>query len=81
MLLEEIQNICKVSEFSILAIGQNRKLENLGKCSFTSSFHSSSNLGCKNDKRLTETKTYRPSYASRRKIENFRGFRIFDLDL
>ena len=71
MLLEEIQNICKVSEFSILAIGQNRKLENLGKCSFTSSFHSSSNLGCKNNKRLTETKTYRPSSAaSRRKIEN-----------
>ena len=65
----------------ILTYTQNRKLANLGKCSFTSSFDSSCNLRCKNDKKLTEAKTYRSSYASRRKIENFRGFRVFEFNL
>ena len=65
----------------ILTYTQNRKLGNLRKCSFTSSFDSSYNLRCKNDKKLTETKTFRSSYASRRKIENFRGFRVFEFNL
>ena len=45
------------SEFSILFTGPNRKPGNLGKFSFTSNFDSSCNLRCKNDKKLTETKT------------------------
>ena len=65
----------------ILTYTQNRKLGNLRKCSLTSSFDSSYNLRCKNDKKLTETKTFRSSYASRRKIENFRGFRVFEFNL
>ena len=65
----------------ILTYTQHRKLGNLRKCSFTSSFDSSYNLRCKNDKKLTETKTFRSSYASRRKIENFRGFRVFEFNL
>ena len=40
--------ISDVSEFSILPYTQNRKLGNLGKCSFTSNFDSSCNLRCKN---------------------------------
>ena len=50
MLLEEKFKISEVSEFSILSIGQNRKIGNLGKYSFTSNFNSSCNLSCKNDK-------------------------------
>ena len=56
MLLEEKQKISDVSEFSILSYTQNRKIGNLGKCSFTSNFDSSCNLSCKNDKKLTEAK-------------------------
>ena len=48
--------ISEVSEFSILPYAQNRKLGNLGKCSFTSNFDSSCNLRCKNPRKLTETK-------------------------
>ena len=80
-LLEEKRKISAFSEFSILTYTQNRKLGNLGKFYFTSNFDSSCNLRCKNDKKLTETKTYRSSYASRRKIENLRGFRVFDFVL
>ena len=50
MLLEEKKKISEVSEFSILGIGQNWKLGNLGKCSFTSKFDSSCNLRFRNDK-------------------------------
>ena len=57
MLLEEKKKISEISEFSILSYTQNRKLGNLGKCSFTLNFDSSCNLRCKNDKKLTETKT------------------------
>ena len=46
--------ISELSEFSILSYTQNRKLGNLGKCSFTSNFGSSCNLRCKNDKKLTD---------------------------
>ena len=57
MLLEEKQKISEVSEFSILSYTQNRKLGNLGKCSFTSSSDSSCNIRSKNDKKSNETKT------------------------
>ena len=50
MLLEEKRKISEVSEFSILPYTQNRKLGNLGKCSFTSNFDSSCNLRFRNDK-------------------------------
>ena len=50
MLLEEKFKISVVSEFSILCYTQYRKLQNLGKYSFTSNFNSSCNLSCKNDK-------------------------------
>ena len=50
MLLEERKKMSEISEFSILPYIQNRKLGNLGKCSFTSNFHSSCNLRFRNDK-------------------------------
>ena len=81
MLLEEKYNISEVFKFSILSYTQNRKLGNLGKCSFTLNLDSSCNVRCQNDKKLTETKAQRSSYASRRKIKNFRGFRGFDFVL
>ena len=56
MLLEEKKKISEISEFSILSYTQNRKVGNLEKCSFTSTFDSSCNLSCKNDKKLTEAK-------------------------
>ena len=81
MLLEEKKKISEISEFSILSYTQNRKLGNLGKFSFTSNFDSSCNLRCKNNKKISETKSSRSSYASGRKKENFRGFRVFDFVL
>ena len=66
MLLEEKRKILEVSKFSILTYTRNRKLGNLKKRYFTSNF----NLRCKNDKKLTESKTCRSAYTSRRKIEN-----------
>ena len=44
------RELSKDSEFSILPYTQNRKLGNLGKCSFTSNFDSSCNLRFRNDK-------------------------------
>ena len=57
MLLEENVKIFKVTGFSVLPYIQNGKLGILRKCSFASNFGSSCNLRCKNDKKLTETKT------------------------
>ena len=57
MLLEEKVKISELSEFSILSYTKNRKLGNLGKCSFTSNFDSICNLICKNDKKIIETKS------------------------
>ena len=57
MLLKEKKGISEISEFSILSYTQNRKLGNLGKCSFTSNFDSSCNFRCKSDKKLNEAKT------------------------
>ena len=56
LLLEKVKN-SKVSEFLILSYTQNWKLGNLGKCYFTSNFDSGCNIRCKNNKKLTETKT------------------------
>ena len=50
MLLEENMKISEVSEFSILPYTQNRKLGNLGECSFTSIFDNCCNLRFRNDK-------------------------------
>ena len=50
MLLAEKVKISEVSKFSILPYTQNRKLGNLGKCSFISSFVSCYNLRFTNDK-------------------------------
>ena len=50
MFCSEKGKISEVSEFSILPYAQNRKLGNLGKCSFTSNFDSSCNLRFRNDK-------------------------------
>ena len=50
MILLKKVKISEVSEFSILSYTQNRKLGNLGKCSFTSNFDSSCNLRFRNDK-------------------------------
>ena len=57
ILLSKKVKISEVSEFSILSYIQNWKLGNLRKYSFTSNFDSSCNLRCKNNKKLTETKT------------------------
>ena len=63
MLLEEQEDISEVSEFSILSYIKNRKLENVPKCSLTSNFDRSCKLSCKNDTKLTETKTQRSGYV------------------
>ena len=47
--LEKVK-IDGVSEFSILPYTQNRKLGNLGKCSFTSNFEICGNFRLRNDK-------------------------------
>ena len=73
--------LSEISDYSILTYTQNRKLGNLGKFYFTSNFDSSCNLRCKNNKKISETKSSRSRYAFRSKKENFRGFRVFDFDL
>ena len=81
MLLEEKKKIFEVFEFSILPYTQNQNLDNLGNFYFTSNFDSSYKVRCKNDEKLTETKTQRSRYVCRRKKENSRGFRVFDFGL
>ena len=54
---KKILKISDISKFSILSYSQNRKLGIIGKRSFTSNFDNNFNLRCKNDKKLTETKT------------------------
>ena len=44
------RELSKDSEFSILPYTQNRKLGNIGKCSFSSNFESCCNLRLRNDK-------------------------------
>ena len=57
MLLEDKKKISEVSEFSILPSVENQKLGNLGNFYFTWNFDSSYNVRCKNDEKLTDTKS------------------------
>ena len=50
MLLKEKNKISEVSEFLILSYTQNRKLGNLGECSFISNFDICCNIRFRNDK-------------------------------
>ena len=78
MLLEEKYNISEVSKCSKLSYTQNRILANLRKCSIPSNSDSSCKLSSKSDEKLNRTKAQRSRYAFRRKIENFKGFRVFN---
>ena len=78
MLLEEKYNISEVSKCSTLSYTQNRILANLGKCSIPSNSDSSCKLSSKSDEKLNRTKAQRSRYTFRRKIENFKGFRVFN---
>ena len=78
MLLEEKYNISEVSKCSKLSYTQNRILANLGKCSIPSNSDSSCKLSSKSDEKLNRTKAQRSRYAFRRKIENFKGLRVFN---
>ena len=81
MLLEEKKKNSEVSEFSILSYTQNRKLGNLGKCSFTSIFDNCCNLRFRNDKNELRQKLKGRDMLLEEKKENFRGFRVFDFAL
>ena len=78
MLLFKKVKISEISEFSILPYTQNRKLGNLGKCSFTSNFHSSCNLRFRNDKNELTQKLKGEDMLLVEKKKNFRDFRVFD---
>ena len=81
MLLEEVQKIFEVSEFSILTYTQNRKLRNLRECYFTSNFDSGCNLRCKNEKNKLRQRLIGQAMLLEEKKKNFRGFRVFDFVL
>ena len=78
MLLEEKQKNSEVSEFSILPYTQNRKLGNLGKCSFTSNFESCCNLRFRNDKNELRQKRKFIKWIKKkkRKLPTFLSFRF-----
>ena len=78
MLLEEKKKISEISEFSILPYTQNRKLGNLGKCSFTSNFDSSCNLRFRRDKNelRKKLKSQDMLLEEKKKIPRFPSFRL-----
>ena len=78
MLLEEKKKISEISEFSILSHTQNRKLRNLRKCSFTSSFDSNCNLRFRNDKNELRQKLKALKWIKKkkRKLTRFPSFRF-----
>ena len=78
MLLEEKKKISEISEFPILAYTQNRKLGNLGKCSFTSNYDSSCNLKFRNDKNEPRQKpdVIKWIKKKKRKLPRFPSFRF-----
>ena len=78
MLLEEKKKISEISEFSILPYTQNRKLGNLGKCSFTSNFDSSCNLRFRRDKNelRKNLKSQDMLLEEKKKIPRFLSFRL-----
>ena len=81
MLLEKKKKkISEISEFSILPYTQNRKLGNLGKCSFTSNFDSSCNLRFRNNKNELR-QTLKGQGVLLEEKKNFRDFRVFDFAL
>ena len=80
MLLEEKKKISEISEFSILPYTQNRKLGNLGKCSFTSNFDSSCNLRFRRDKNELRKKLKSQDMLLEEKKKS-RDFRVFDFAL
>ena len=80
MLLLKKVKISEVSEFSILSYTQNRKLGNLGKCSFTSNFDSSCNLRFRNNKNELR-QTLKGQGVLLEEKKNFRDFRVFDFAL
>ena len=78
MLLEEKKKISEISEFSVLPYTQNRKLGNLGKCSFTSNFDSSCNLRFRKDKNelRKKLKSQDMLLEEKKKIPRFPSFRL-----
>ena len=78
MLLEEKKKISEISEFSILPYTQNRKLWNLGKCSFPSNFDSSCNLRFRKDKNelRKKLKSQDMLLEEKKKIPRFPSFRL-----
>ena len=80
MLLEDELKISEVSESSILPYTQNRKLGNLGKCSFTSNFDSSCNLRFRNDKNELRQKLKIIKWIMKEKRKP-PSFRVFDFAL
>ena len=61
---------------------QNRKLGNLGKCSFTLHFDSSCNLRLRNDKNeLRQKLKGQDMLLEKKKKENFQDFRVFNFAL
>ena len=78
MLLEKKKKIFKISEFSILSCTQNRKLENFGKCSFTSNFDSSCKLRFWNDENELRQKSNAIKWIKKkkRKLPRFPSFRF-----
>ena len=70
MVLEQEVKISKVSEFSILPYTHNRKVGNLGKFSFASSFERSCNLDTKATKRYTSfVKKQLPEMFFKKKVQ------------
>ena len=78
MLLEEKKKISEISEFPILSYTQNRKLGNLGKCSFTSNYDSSCNLRFRNDKNKPRQKPRVIKWIKnkKRKLPRFPSFQF-----
>ena len=78
MLLEGKKKIPDISKFSILPYIQNRKLGNLGKCSFTSNFDSCCNLRFRNDKNKLrqKRKVIKGIKKKERELPRFPSFRF-----
>ena len=74
MLLEEKRKIFEFYEFSILTYTQNWKLGNLGKFSFASNFDSSCNLTFKNNKNISEAKSWKLHWSSSSCLEDMEIF-------
>ena len=81
MLLEEKKKISEISEFPILSYTQNRKLGNLGKCSFTSNYDSSCNLRFRNDKNKPRQKPRVIKWIKnkKRKLPRFPSFQFYSI--